>query len=87
MVLRLSRLAAEGKATIGMISSVKAWVTDKTREVARLGREMLGGDGIISDNYVIKALTDAEVLYTYEVNLIFYFRELMILIVWLQAEK
>ncbi|CAD8062535.1 unnamed protein product [Paramecium primaurelia] len=66
MVLRLSRLAAEGKATIGMISSVKAWVTDKTREVARLGREMLGGDGIISDNYVIKALTDAEVLYTYE---------------------
>lgn len=64
-----------------MISSVKAWVTDKTREVARLGREMLGGDGIITDNYVIKALTDAEVLYTYEVINTHYFREPMILIV------
>jgi acyl-CoA oxidase len=81
MVVRLSRLAEEGKATIGAISSVKAWVSDKTREVARLGREMLGGDGIITDNYVIKALTDAEVIYTYEVIEFNNFREHMILIV------
>lgn len=80
MVVRLSRLAEEGKATLGAISSVKAWVSDKTREVARLGREMLGGDGIITDNYVIKALTDAEVIYTYEVITIHYYREPMILI-------
>lgn len=44
----------------------KAWVTERTREVARLGREICGGNGIISDNYVIKAVGDAEVTYTYE---------------------
>jgi len=44
----------------------KAWITDRTREVARLGREMLGGNGIIFDNYVMKAMADAEVAFTYE---------------------
>jgi acyl-CoA oxidase len=31
---------------------------------------MLGGDGILAENYCIKALTDAEVVYTYEVNIL-----------------
>jgi acyl-CoA oxidase len=44
----------------------KAWITERTREVARLGREMMGGNGIITDNYAMKALTDAEIAYTYE---------------------
>lgn len=44
----------------------KAWVTERTREVARIGREIFGGNGIISDYYVMKAVTDAEVTYTYE---------------------
>lgn len=44
----------------------KAWATERTREVARIGREMLGGNGIISDYYVMKAVTDAEVAHTYE---------------------
>ena len=44
----------------------KAWVTERTREVTRLGREMLGGNGIIIDNYAMKALADAEITYTYE---------------------
>lgn len=66
LALRISRLADEGKATIGMISGVKAWITDQCRVVVRLGREMLGGNGIISDNYVMRAVTDAEVVYTFE---------------------
>lgn len=44
----------------------KAFVTERTREVAKLGREMFGGDGIVFDNYVMKALADVEALYTYE---------------------
>jgi hypothetical protein len=28
---------------------------------------MMGGNGIISDNYCIKALLDSEAIYTYEV--------------------
>jgi alkylation response protein AidB-like acyl-CoA dehydrogenase len=65
-----------------MIASVKAWTSERTREVARLGREMMGGNGIITDNYCIKAVNDAEVLYTYEVIKMFVNlkREHMILI-------
>ena len=49
-----------------MSSGVKAWITLVTRDVARLGREMMGGNGIISDNYCIIAMADAETVYTYE---------------------
>lgn len=66
MCWRLAQLYEEGKITIGMVSLGKAFVTERTREVARLGREMFGGDGIIFDNYVMKALADTEALYTYE---------------------
>jgi len=34
--------------------------------VTRTGREMLGGNGIISDYYVIRAMNDMEAMYTYE---------------------
>lgn len=36
------------------------------RDVARVGRECLGGNGIIHDNYLIKAINDMEAMYTYE---------------------
>lgn len=49
-----------------MVALCKAYATERTREIARLGREMLGGNGIIYDNYVIKALADIEAIYTYE---------------------
>ena len=65
---------------MGMASMGKAYVTERTREVTRLGREMFGGNGIISDNYVMKALVDNEALYTfegtYEVNTLVAGREL-----------
>jgi len=44
----------------------KAFVTERAREVCRLGREIMGGNGIVSDNYCIKALNDIEAIYTYE---------------------
>lgn len=31
-----------------------------------IGRESLGGNGILLENYLIKALVDMEVVYTYE---------------------
>ena len=71
-----------------MISSAKAWITERTREVARIGRETMGGDGILMDNYCIKALADAEVIYTYEVIIEYkYIREHMTLIVQLLEER
>ena len=66
MSWRASSLFEKGKLTIGQAALVKAWASERCREVAKLGREMLGGNGIISDNYVMKAVTDAEVIYTYE---------------------
>ena len=39
----------EGKVSIGKLGMGKAWVTKVIRETARIGREMLGGNGIISD--------------------------------------
>lgn len=44
----------------------KAFCTERAREVTKLGREMLGGNGIIFDYYCMKAHADIEALYTYE---------------------
>lgn len=63
---RIMSLYEQKKHSLGQISLCKAWVTLKGREVVALGREILGGNGIIIDNFVMKAFTDMEVLYTYE---------------------
>ena len=66
MAWRVTRLAEAKKLTIGIAAMSKAWTTKLLREVAQLGREMMGGNGILIDNYAMKALADAEALYTYE---------------------
>ena len=66
LTYRLTTLYEQNKATIGMIAMNKAWCTKLAREVAALGREALGGNGIIIDNYAMKALADIEAIYTYE---------------------
>lgn len=66
MAWRIAKLYDEGKLSMGQAALAKAWTTERTREVAKIGREILGGNGIIHDYYVIKAVTDAEVIYTYE---------------------
>lgn len=63
---RITKLAEQNKATIGQIGMAKAWITLRGREVCALGREMLGGNGITFDNYVMKAMADMEAMYTYE---------------------
>jgi len=66
MLWRMTRLYENKRLTGGMSSMTKAWVTSRCREVARLGREMLGGNGIIADNYVMRAVLDIEGVHTYE---------------------
>jgi len=66
LVWRVTKLMNENKVTIGQVGMVKAWVTLRGREVCALGREMLGGNGITFDNYVMKAMADMEAMYTYE---------------------
>ena len=66
MCFRISQLVDAKKARIGQIAMAKSFITERLREVTRWGREILGGNGILHDNYLMRALADAEAMYTYE---------------------
>ena len=66
MNLRLGRLKEEGRATPVMVSMGKrtgCWVA---RECAKLGREILGANGIMDEYPIIRHMTNLEAVYTYE---------------------
>lgn len=63
---RLCKLYESGKMTPGHASLGKSWITVKARETVALGRELLGGNGILADFLVAKAFCDIEPIYTYE---------------------
>lgn len=56
----------DGELSTGKIGLFKAWVTERARVICALGREVMGGNGLLQENFVMKALVDMEVLYTYE---------------------
>ena len=66
MALRLSQLSESGSMTHSQASLVKAWITLQARQVCSQGREILGGNGVVSDFLVGKAFCDLEAIYTYE---------------------
>eukprot|EP00252_Welwitschia_mirabilis_P017688 TRINITY_DN3916_c0_g1_i1.p1 TRINITY_DN3916_c0_g1~~TRINITY_DN3916_c0_g1_i1.p1 ORF type:complete len:299 (-),score=43.96 TRINITY_DN3916_c0_g1_i1:359-1255(-) len=63
---RLCKLYDAGKMTAGHASLTKAWNTLRARETVSLGRELLGGNGILSDFLIAKAFCDLEPIYSYE---------------------
>ncbi|XP_059668007.1 acyl-coenzyme A oxidase 4, peroxisomal [Cornus florida] len=63
---RLCKLYENSKMTPGHASLAKSWITLKARETASLGRELLGGNGILADFLVAKAFCDLEPIFTYE---------------------
>ncbi|XP_072982812.1 acyl-coenzyme A oxidase 4, peroxisomal isoform X3 [Typha latifolia] len=63
---RLCKLYESGNLTPGRASLGKAWNSLKARETVSLGRELLGGNGILADFLVAKAFCDLEPIYTYE---------------------
>ena len=66
MAKRTTLLYEEGKTTFGQVSLTKAWCSQKAREWVALGRELMGGNGILLENQLIKLFMDAEVMHTYE---------------------
>lgn len=54
MAHRLSQLHEAGSMTHEQASLVKAWNTSRGREVLSLGRELLGGNGVVADFHVAK---------------------------------
>lgn len=66
MTLRLSQLFDAGKCTEGQASLAKAYNAATSREVVALGREILGGNGVLLENHVARHFADMEAVYTYE---------------------
>lgn len=64
--IRLGRLIDDGKMTDTMASLAKWFCTVKARDVCRLARDVLGGNGILLDYHVMRHLCDMEALITYE---------------------
>jgi acyl-CoA oxidase len=63
---RAADLYIKGQLSMGQTSLVKAWTTAKGRDILRLAREIMGGNGVLTTNWVMRALVDMESLYTYE---------------------
>ncbi len=64
--LRISRLQEQGRATPEMVSIVKRNNAGKALEIARLARDMHGGNGISDEFHVIRHMLNMEVVNTLE---------------------
>jgi glutaryl-CoA dehydrogenase len=64
--LRLGRMKDEGTAAPEVTSIMKRNSCGKALEIARLARDMLGGNGISDEFGVIRHLVNLEVVNTYE---------------------
>ncbi|KAL7247880.1 hypothetical protein ACSBR2_002729 [Camellia fascicularis] len=77
---RLCKLCEKGTMTIGQVSLGKSWISLQARKTVALGRELLGGNGILTDFQVAKAFCDLEPTYTgegtYDINTLVTGREI-----------
>jgi glutaryl-CoA dehydrogenase len=62
----VGRLFDAGQATLEMISLVKRNNAGKALEIARMARDMHGGNGIQSEYHVIRHAQNLETVNTYE---------------------
>ena len=64
--LRLGRMRDEGIAPVEVTSILKRNSCGKALEIARLARDMMGGNGISDEYGVVRHLVNLEVVNTYE---------------------
>ena len=64
--LRLGRMKDEGIASVEITSMLKRNSCGKSLEVARLARDMLGGNGISDEYSIVRHMVNLEVVNTYE---------------------
>ncbi|MCB9140167.1 MAG: acyl-CoA dehydrogenase [Caldilineaceae bacterium] len=64
--LRVGRLMDEGKAAPEMVSLVKRSSCGKALDIARMARDMHGGNGISDEFHVIRHMMNLEAVNTYE---------------------
>ena len=65
-MLRVGRMKDEGIAPVEVTSIVKRNSCGKALEIARMARDMLGGNGISDEYPVARHLVNLEVVNTYE---------------------
>jgi glutaryl-CoA dehydrogenase len=65
-VLRLGRLMDEGRATPEMVSMLKRNSCGKALDIARIARDMHGGNGVADEFHVIRHVMNLEAVNTYE---------------------
>lgn len=66
MMVRLSQLEDAGTAKDEQSALAKAFTTARMRESVAIGRNLLGGNGIVTDFEMAKIFADAEAIYSYE---------------------
>ena len=64
--LRVGRLLDDGRATPEMISLVKRNSCGKSLDIARMARDMHGGNGVADEYHVIRHVMNLEAVNTYE---------------------
>ena len=64
--LQIGRLAQRGQLTDTIAGLAKLNNTRKARQVCAEARDMLGGNGILLENHVIRHMADIEAIHTYE---------------------
>jgi glutaryl-CoA dehydrogenase len=64
--LRVGRLMDEGRVTPEMISMVKRNSCGKSLDIARMARDMHGGNGIADEYHIIRHVMNLEAVNTYE---------------------
>ena len=63
---RMAELADRGQLTNAQASMVKMATAQKGKWICNEARDLLGGNGLLLENHVIRHLTDMEVVSTYE---------------------
>jgi glutaryl-CoA dehydrogenase len=66
MMVRLSQLEDAGEAKDEQSALAKAFTTARMRESVAIGRNLLGGNGIVTDFEMAKIFADSEAIYSYE---------------------
>jgi glutaryl-CoA dehydrogenase len=64
--MQIARLAEAGRVTDGIAGLAKLNNTRKARQVIAEARDLLGGNGILLENHVIRHMSDIEMLHTFE---------------------
>jgi glutaryl-CoA dehydrogenase len=64
--LRVTRLMDEGRGTPEMVSLIKRNSTGKSLDIARMARDMHGGNGVSDEYHVIRHMMNLESVITYE---------------------